>query len=240
MESSASSIPDLIETSGTSIYFFQALLAIWGIYNVLLLYRGIKKKQLADLQAEGLIGQVRDLGLGPRAPNPEAALAVCQNPPYWHTALAQLVAVALRNRHKGLAKVKQLLVMEFHTVVISKLENRLASIATAAKIAPLLGLLGTILGMIAAFGRMGEGQRADPSALAGAISLSLWTTAVGLIIASPLLMFANDIQGRLRRLRDETERQLSEFLEILEQTEARTPAAPRTGSSGSHRAVLPR
>jgi biopolymer transport protein ExbB len=239
MESSALRIVELIEVGGNSIYAFQALLAIWGIYNVLLLYRGIKKKRLADAQAEGLIAQVRDLGLGPKAPNPEAAVAVCQNPPYWHTALAQLVAVALRNRHKGLAKVKQLLVMEFHTVVISKLENRLASVATAAKIATLLGLLGTVLGMIAAFGRMGEGQKADPSSLAGAISLALWTTAIGLIIASPLLMFANDIQGRLRHLRDETERQLSDFLEILEHSEPRPAAAPRTGS-GTHRAVLPR
>lgn len=240
MEQSAFRITSLIETGGASIYGFQALLAIWGIYNVLMLYRGIKKKMLTDTQASALVAQIRDLTLGPKAPNPEAAVAVCRNPPYWHTALAQLIDVALKNRQKGLAKVKQLLVMEFHTVVVSKLENRLASLATAAKLAPLLGLLGTVLGMIAAFGRMGEGQRADPSSLAGAISLSLWTTAIGLIIASPLLIAANDIQARLRHLRDETERQLSEFLELLEQAELRPGQASASSRSGTHRAVLPR
>ncbi len=238
MEQSAFRITEMIELVGNSIYIFQAFLAIWGIYNVILLYRGIKKKMLTDAQSAGLIAQVRELCTNPKSPGPEAAVAVCQNPPYWHTGLAQLVTVALTNRSKGLAKVKQLLVMEFHTVVISKLENRLASVATAAKLAPLLGLLGTVLGMIAAFGRMGEGQKADPSSLAGAISLALWTTAIGLIIASPLLIAANDIQARLRLLRDQTERQLSDFLEILEQLEARPGGT--TPRSGTYRAVLPR
>jgi hypothetical protein len=56
----------------------------------------------------------------------EAAVTLCQNPPYWHTTLAQLMAVALRNRDKGIAKIKQILVMEFHTEVIAGMENRLA------------------------------------------------------------------------------------------------------------------
>jgi biopolymer transport protein ExbB/TolQ len=125
-------------------------------------------------------------------------------------------------------------------VVISRLESRLAAIATAAKLATLLGLLGTVLGMIAAFGRMGEGQRADPSYLAGAISLALWTTAIGLIIASPLIMFANDLQTRMRHLRDQTERQLGEYLEVAEQLEGSGGRAPATaGRAASGRAVLP-
>ena len=135
----------------------------------------------------------------------------------------------MQHRDKGLAKIKQLLVMEFHTVVVSKMENRLAAITTASKLATLLGLLGTVIGMIAAFGRMGDGQKADPSYLAGAISLALWTTAIGLIIASPLIIFANDLQARMRHLRDQTERQLSDYIEIAEQFEARDgrPHRPR-------------
>jgi biopolymer transport protein ExbB len=135
------------------------------------------------------------------------------------------MAVAIKNRGKGLAKVKQLMVMDFHTEVISGLENRLASIATAARMGPLLGLLGTVMAMIAAFARMGSGGRPDPSALAQSISLGLWTTAAGLLISNPLMILGNDVQGKLRRLRDRTERQLSDFIEILEQLEPAGRAA---------------
>ncbi len=88
---------------------------------------------------------MRELCLGKAGPNVPAALDLCQNPPYWHAALAQLVGVALKNRDKGLPKVKQVLVTEFHTEVVAGMENRLASIATAAKLGPLLGLLGTVI-----------------------------------------------------------------------------------------------
>jgi biopolymer transport protein ExbB len=125
--------------------------------------------------------------------------------------------------------------MDFHTEIISGLENRLGSIATAARMGPLLGLLGTVLSMIAAFARMAGGGRPDPAALAQSISLGLWTTAAGLLISNPLMVLGNDVQGRMRRLRDRTERQLSDFVEILEQTEgAAKSAGPRS------RVVLPR
>ncbi len=153
----------------------------------------------------------------------DAAIAVCQSPPYWHTALAQLIAVALSNRDKGIAKVKQLLVMEFHTEVVAGMENRLASIATIVRMGPLLGLLGTVASMIGAFGRIGGAEKVNPTDLASDISLALWATGSGLLIATPMMILGNDIHAKLRRLRDRTERQLQDFLEILEA--ARSPGA---------------
>ncbi len=229
-------IPSIIENFGILIYLAIAILGIWGVYNAIVLYRTLAKKGLPDSEADGLIEQVRQLTL--EKGNPKAAIEACLNPTHWHAALSQLMAVALKNRQKGLAKIKQLLVMEFHTEVISSMENRLASIATASRMGPLLGLLGTVMSMIAAFARMGAGSKADPTALASAISLGLWTTAAGLLIATPLMTMGNDIQARLRRLRDRTERQLAEFLEIFEQLDA-TSRASRSGT-GSSRAVMPR
>src|SRR5262249_8639245 len=136
----------------------------------------------------------------------------------------------------GLGKVKQLLVMDFHTEVISGLENRLASIATASRMGPLLGLLGTVMSMIAAFGRMGSSAKPDPMALAGSISLGLVATAAGLLIANPLMILGNDVGGKLRRLRDRTERQLSDFLEILEQQEPGSKTARHPSRSAAPRA----
>ncbi len=215
-------IPTIIENFGTLIYVVIAILAIWGTYNAIMIYRTMAKRSLPPQEAEGLVQRVREFLLAKN--DAKAALDACLDPTHWHSALAQLMAVGLKNRHKGLTRVKQLLVMDFHTEVLSTMENRLASIGTASRMGPLLGLLGTVISMIAAFARMSAGSRPDPGALAGAISLGLWTTAAGLILATPLMTVANDIQARLRKLRDRTERQLQDYIEILEQAEANAAA----------------
>jgi biopolymer transport protein ExbB len=204
-------ITKIIDAFGYVIYAALGLLAIWGVYNAILLYRSLAKKSLAD--ATGLLEQIGPLV---RSGKHDAAIALCQEPAYWHTALAQLLSVALKNRDKGLAKIKQLLVMEFHTEVIAAMENRLASISTIVRMGPLLGLLGTVASMIGAFGRIGGSEKVNPNALAADISLALWATGSGLLIATPMMIVGNDIHARLRRLRDRTERQLQDFLELLE------------------------
>jgi biopolymer transport protein ExbB len=228
-------ITKIISAFGYVIYAALALLAIWGVYNAILLYRSLAKKSLAD--AAGLLQRIGTLV---HSGKHDAAIAVCQEPTYWHTALAQLLAVALANREKGIAKVKQLLVMEFHTEVIAGMENRLASISTIVRMGPLLGLLGTVASMIGAFGRIGGAEKVNPQALARDISLALWATGAGLLIATPMMIAGNDIHARLRRLRDRTERQLQDFLEILEVPQPAVGHGTSGTRSGSARAVLPR
>jgi biopolymer transport protein ExbB len=105
---------------------------------------------------------------------------------------------------------------------------------------PLLGLLGTVASMIAAFGRIGGAEKVDPRALAYDISLALWATGSGLLIATPMMIVGNDIHARLRRLRDRTERQLQDFLEILEAPDAAGGRATSAARAATTRAVLPR
>ena len=152
-------VTKIIDAFGYAIYGALAFLAVWGVYNGILLYRTLSKKSLND--PEPLLDQVRELC---EARKFDAAVSVCQSPTYWHKALAQLIAVALRNRDKGLAKIKQLLVTEFHSEVIAGMENRLASISTIVRMGPLLGLLGTVASMIAAFSRIGGAEQVNPRA----------------------------------------------------------------------------
>ncbi len=233
-------ITPLLVALGYSIYVAQGLIALWGTYNAVMVYRGMGKRALSDDKAVELLKQIH--AQVTKTGQVKEAIALCEQPQYWHTTLAQLCGVGLRSLSKGLAKVKQVLVMEFNTQVISSMENRLASVVTAGKLAPLLGLLGTVTGMIGAFGNVSAGQRAtDPgSQLAASIALGLWTTAVGLIIATPLMLLANDLQGRLRRLRDQTERQLQGFLELVEVLTTQIPGSSGTGGrsgTGAARAV---
>jgi biopolymer transport protein ExbB len=233
-------LTQIIDAFGTAIYAALAGLAIWGVYNAILLYRGLSKKTLPGPEAGRLLQQVRERLLDPAGPDVAGALAACQGPPVWHTALAQLMAVALRHRDKGLARVKQILVLEFHTEIIAGMENRLASVATIVRMGPLLGLLGTVASMIAAFGRIGGAEKVNPTALAADISLALWATGSGLLIATPMMILGNDIHARLRRLRDRTERQLQDFIEILEPLDDRAGRAAPAARPGTVRSVLPR
>ena len=73
---------------------------------------------------------------------------------------------------------------------------------TSVQAAPMLGLLGTVLGMIAAFNEMSvSGGAVDPTALAGGIWVALSTTALGLTIAIPFYFFTSWIEGRIERER---------------------------------------
>ncbi len=103
---------------------------------------------------------------------------------------------------------------------------------------PLLGLLGTVASMIGAFGRIGGAEKVNSTALANDISLALWATGSGLLIATPMMILGNDIHAKLRRLRDRTERQLQDFMETFEALE--DPAKAGANPSRSSRAVLPR
>jgi biopolymer transport protein ExbB len=204
-------VTKVIDSFGYVIYGALAILAIWGTYNGILLYRSLAKKSLKE--PEELIDQVRELC---RARQYDKAINLCQMPNYWHTALGQLIAVALKNRDKGLAKIKQLVVTEFHSEVVAGMENRLGSVSTIVRMGPLLGLLGTVASMIAAFGRIGGSEHVNPSALAADISLALWATGAGLLIANPMMLIGNDVHAKLRRLRDRTERQLQDVLDVIE------------------------
>jgi len=76
----------------------------------------------------------------------------------------------------------------------------LRALELIATIAPLLGLLGTVLGMITAFQTLQEaGARADPSALAGGIWVALLTTAAGLLVAMPTSLVLGWFEARMRR-----------------------------------------
>ena len=82
---------------------------------------------------------------------------------------------------------------------IHKMERYLNALGTIASAAPLLGLLGTLIGMIEIFGAsgVGDGGSANPAALAHGISVALYNTAFGLIVAIPALIFWRYFRGRV-------------------------------------------
>jgi biopolymer transport protein ExbB len=78
-------------------------------------------------------------------------------------------------------------------------------ILVIAAVAPLLGLLGTVTGMIATFDIITEFGTGDPKLLSGGISIALVTTELGLIVAIPVLMVGNLLSGWAERIKDSME-----------------------------------
>jgi biopolymer transport protein ExbB len=99
---------------------------------------------------------------------------------------------------------------------IPRLERYLSALATCANIAPLLGLLGTVAGMIKAFAEIQhkEGQ-VNPSDLAGGINNALVTTAAGLTVAIPTLVVYNYLVSRVENMVLEMEISSTELVDLL-------------------------
>ena len=99
--------------------------------------------------------------------------------------------------------------------VVHELERFLNTLGTIAAIAPLLGLLGTVVGMIKVFSTIVEQGIGNPGQLAGGISVALITTAAGLSVAIPALMFSRYLRGRVDSLVIGMEEAALELVEVI-------------------------
>ena len=97
--------------------------------------------------------------------------------------------------------------------MLSDLEYRLSWVYTVIKSAPMVGLLGTVIGMMGAFGEVADLENIDSTILAKNISFALITTACGLSIAIPLVFCTASISVRIRKLEDLVGSGLTRFLD---------------------------
>jgi biopolymer transport protein ExbB len=101
------------------------------------------------------------------------------------------------------------------------LDGHLPVLATMVTVAPLLGLLGTISGLIKVFHVIAGGQIGDPAALSGGIAEALITTFTGLCIAIPFLVVYNSLSTRVETLTHEIELRVTELLNLQVKNGAR-------------------
>lgn len=104
------------------------------------------------------------------------------------------------------------------------LERFLNSLGTIASIAPLLGLLGTVLGMIEVFSVIGQQGVGEAGAMAGGISEALITTATGLLVAIPALAAYRYFRGKVDSLVIEMEQEALKLVDVVHGQREREPA----------------
>ena len=113
--------------------------------------------------------------------------------------LGRIFAAGLASRHLDRELMKEY-IEEIGRHVAHELERHLNALGTIAAIAPLLGLLGTVIGMIKVFAVITAQGVGEPRILAGGISEALVTTAAGLTVAIPSLLFHRVLRGRVDEL----------------------------------------
>ncbi|HHM06450.1 MAG TPA: MotA/TolQ/ExbB proton channel family protein [Gammaproteobacteria bacterium] len=128
--------------------------------------------------------------------------------------LGRVLAAGLVNRHHSREVMKES-IEEAGRHVVLELERYLNSLGTIASVTPLLGLLGTVLGMIKVFTVITTQGVGSPTDLAGGISEALITTAAGLTVAIPALMFYRHYQRRVDELVATMEQEALKMVEIL-------------------------
>jgi biopolymer transport protein ExbB len=141
------------------------------------------------------------------------------NQPYLHSLarqgpLGKILAKGVQALPDGPEQMQRRM-EEWGRYVIIELERYLNSLGTIALITPLLGLLGTVVGMIQVFMVLTLNASPDPEALSGGIAKALLTTAFGLGVAIPSLIFHRYFQRRIDELTTLLEQESAQFIEDI-------------------------
>jgi biopolymer transport protein ExbB len=180
------------------VYILLAGLALWGAYCVVMVWRRVSFTRFADEYAQDEF--LSELEQTLTAKNYEAATELCDGD---RRAMPQLALYAINHRELSYDKLRHRLAERFQQDVMSDIEHRLSWVGTVIKSAPMIGLLGTVMGMMGAFANLAQpGTSPDPVQMASDIQFALITTACGLAIAVPLVLATASINIRVRKMED--------------------------------------
>ena len=176
----------------------------------------------AQINAADFVSGIRNaLGRG----NIPESLALCDETP---GPVAQVVRVGVLNHNRSREEIREAMQDAGHSEVV-KLEHNLPILATVAQVAPLMGFLGTVLGMIATFHVIEQVELATPGQLAKGVWEALQATAAGLIVAIPSYVAYNYLVIRLQNLVLDMEKSANAILNLLTHGDKDAPPVTLAG-----------
>lgn len=193
----------IIHAAGWPIYFLLAVsvIAVALIIERFMILRkekivpgGLLEKVLAAYQKQGVSEDMLE--------------KLSQDSP-----LGQVLASGLRN-YKSSRDVMKDAIEEAGSAVAHELERFLTTLGTIATISPLMGLFGTVVGMIEIFGSQSP-TGSNPQELAHGISVALYNTGFGLVIAIPAMIFFRHFRGQVEGFVVEMEQQAAKLVDVV-------------------------
>ncbi|MGM0607316.1 MAG: MotA/TolQ/ExbB proton channel family protein [Candidatus Muiribacteriota bacterium] len=161
------------------------------------------------LDSESLMARIREVM---EAGKIELAVHTCKRA---DTPLSRILLAGIQNFNKSKENVKNA-IEQASLEELPQLEKYVPALGTIAQIAPLIGFLGTVTGMIKSFNVVAaQGLGNDPTALAGGIAEALITTATGLSIGIPTFVVYNYLTNRIDKFLMEIERRSMEITNII-------------------------
>ena len=185
----------LFTSLGYVVYAVLAVLALWGAYCVIMVWRRVGQTRFVDEEEQEEFLAEFDQSVG--SSNFNAAIELCDGD---RRAMPQLALYAINNRDLSPEKLRRRVAERFQQDVMADIDHRLSWVTTVIKSAPMIGLLGTVMGMMGAFANLSSGEKVDTVKMASDIQFALITTACGLAIAVPLVLCTASINVRLMKM----------------------------------------
>ncbi len=205
------------DTSITVIRFMQdGGILMWPILLCSIIGMGISVERFVSLRRSSIdtrefMDTMRQVL---RQGSPQDAIETCERT---NAPIARVFRAGVLKHGRKKSDIREA-IENAGSMEIPRLERYLSALATCANIAPLLGLLGTVQGMIMAFAQIQHKRgQVSPADLAEGISTALYTTAFGLTVAIPLLVLYNYFTSRVEDLVVEMEGSSTELLDLLTQ-----------------------
>jgi len=146
-----------------------------------------------------------------RSDGPDKAIEICSNT---RGPIPNVIQAGLTRIDRGIEHVEKA-IMASGTIEMAFLERNLVWLATVISIAPMLGFLGTVSGMVHAFDSIAKANDISPSLVAGGISEALLTTMFGLVVAIIVQFFHNFFVSRIDKIVADMEESTVEFVDML-------------------------
>ena len=203
----------LFEIISNATYGALAGVALWGLYCIVIVWSRVNQKRFkSEEEQDFFMDDVEQMLTGGDF---EGIAEYCDGD---KRAVSQIVGMAVEHREMGYKKARTFVMDRFQRDVMSDVEYRLSWVSTVIKSAPMIGLFGTVFGMMGAFETLATSESVEPSALASDINIALRTTACGLAIAIPLMILVANVNIRIAKMEDLVGAGLVRFMAVYRES----------------------
>ena len=213
VEEKTLSIIDLIFSGGTGGTIIMSSLGILSIVAVYILFERYSAIKKASQEDENFLKSIRNFV---EAKDIEAAKTLCRNT---DNPIARMIEKGVNRIDKPMTDISAAIENQAK-LEIYKMENNLANLATIAGAAPMIGFLGTVIGMIVAFHEMASaGGNIDVEMLSKGIYTAMVTTVAGLVVGIIAYISYNYLVSKVDKVVFQLEAKTTDFLDILHHNE---------------------
>ncbi len=196
---------------GNADYYVLGAAAFWGLFCMIMVWGRVGKKRFRNEKEQEAFLDSVDQFL--RAGDYEGVHRLCDGD---QRAVPMMVDLAVRNREMEPEKLESWIMDRFQFDVLSYIDARITWVSTIIKAAPMLGLIGTVAGMMGAFETLETATTSDPTKqLLADIRMALEHTLIGLLITVTLLTGMATINNRIRQLEELVVFGMNRFFDAL-------------------------